>query len=130
MDETTNSYSIGIFGNQVAAATCPSYGATMLETLAQKITGEDELTLEFNNLLLPVSPDVFPLANPNVAEIYGVITLAAIIFVMNLQIKWMGKPINSGFYEAYITQGGYKSGYLLAKYAKAVVTNIMLCVVI
>lgn len=75
----------------------------MLETLAQKITGEDELTLEFNNLLLPVSADIFPLANPNVAEIYGVTTLAAIIFVINAQVKWIGKPINSGFYDAYIT---------------------------
>ena len=34
MDEATNSYSIGIYGNQVAAASTTSFGATMLQTLA------------------------------------------------------------------------------------------------
>lgn len=30
MDTTTHSYSIGIYGNQLAAASCPTFGATML----------------------------------------------------------------------------------------------------
>ena len=33
-DTDKNSYSIGVYGNQVAAASCPTFGSTMLQTLA------------------------------------------------------------------------------------------------
>jgi len=41
MNERTNSYSIGVFGNQLGGASSPTFGATILETLAQKISGND-----------------------------------------------------------------------------------------
>ena len=43
MDEVNDKYSIGVYGNQAAAASCPSFGAAMLQTLAKKISGVDEL---------------------------------------------------------------------------------------
>jgi hypothetical protein len=49
MDELTNNYSIGVYGNQVAVASSPTFGATMLNTLARKITGNKELKIEFIN---------------------------------------------------------------------------------
>ena len=38
MDEDANDYSIAIYGRQYSAATAPTYGATMLQTVAQQIT--------------------------------------------------------------------------------------------
>lgn len=49
MDEDTNTYSIAVYGNQAAAAASPTFGATMLNALAQKITGEETLKIEFRN---------------------------------------------------------------------------------
>ena len=73
---------------------------------------------------------MFPQATPSIAEVYGVSFLAAIVYLMYLQAEWHGIPINSGFHTAYISKGGYKLGYLLSKYLKAVLTNLILCAVI
>ena len=42
-DNSTHTYKIGVYGNQVAAASNTCFGATMLETLAQKISGTPKL---------------------------------------------------------------------------------------
>ena len=34
MDEQNHDYSIGVYGNQIAAASTTSFGATMLQTIA------------------------------------------------------------------------------------------------
>ena len=34
MDEQNHAYSIGVYGNQIAAASTTSFGATMLQTIA------------------------------------------------------------------------------------------------
>ena len=48
MDETSNNYSIAVYGRQSAPGAIPTYGATMLETLARKITNKD-IEISFNN---------------------------------------------------------------------------------
>ena len=60
MDEVNDKYSIGVYGNQAAAASCPSFGAAMLQTLAKKISGVDELQLDIRNHSLKVSKPLFP----------------------------------------------------------------------
>ena len=82
MDEENNKYSIGVYGNQVAAASCPSFGATMLQTLARKITDESELSIEFNNKPLPTNPGLFPNTRPGVAEVFGVSVFTITVLLM------------------------------------------------
>jgi len=130
MDEATNTYSIGVFGNQVAAASTPTFGATMLNTLAQKITGESTLKIEFRNNQLPINNAMYPTSHPPIAEVFGVSVLAATIYLMSLQAKWHGKPVNSGFYEAFLLKGGYPRGYLCSKYLKAVCSNLAMVAVL
>ena len=130
LDESTNTYSIGVYGNQVAAASCPTFGATMLQTLAQKISGKSELKIEFNNKLLPVNNALFPMAEPLVAEVYGVSTIAAVTFVVAIQVALHGKPINSGFYDAFKAMGGTKTSYQFTKYLMMILLNFLMCCVI
>ena len=73
---------------------------------------------------------MFPSSKPEIAEVFGVSIVAAIVWLMDLQIKWHGKPINSGFYEAYLLKGGYPRAYLCSKYLKAVVSNFVLVLVL
>ena len=73
---------------------------------------------------------MFPSSKPEIAEVFGVSIVAAIVWLMDLQIKWHGKPINSGFYEAYLLKGGYPRAYLCSKYLKAVVSNFFLVLVL
>ena len=80
--------------------------------------------------MLPINHKVFPIATPSIAEVYGTSALAATLYIMYLQISWFTAPIYSGFHDAYISKGGYKVGYQLAKYTKAVLTNALLCCVI
>ena len=80
--------------------------------------------------MLPINHKVFPIANPSIAEVYGASALAASLYIMYLQITWHTAPIYSGFHDAYISKGGFKIGYQLVKYAKAVLTNMILCSVI
>lgn len=56
----------------------------MLQTLAKQITEDDEITIEFNNKQLPINHMLFPEATPSIAEVYGVSTLAAIVYIMYL----------------------------------------------
>ena len=80
--------------------------------------------------MLPINDVLLPQAIPKVAEAYGVTTLATCIIIMMKQIEWHGKPINSGFHHAYLVKGGTKTGYLVAKYLKMVLSNLVLLIVL
>ena len=121
MDMSKNSYYIAIFGDQIAAASTCTFGSTMLQNLAQKISGVPELKLDFRNDLLPINNGLLPQSKPKIAEAYGVTVLTVCIFLITLQIQWHGKPIYSGFQHAYIVKGGSKTGYMCAKYLKMVI---------
>ena len=82
MEESTHKYSIGVYGNQVAAASTTSFGATMLQTLAQKISGQPKLQLEIRNYMLPINHALMPEANSNVAEAFAVTMLAASVYLL------------------------------------------------
>jgi len=58
--------------------------------------------------------------------VFGASVVVTIVWLMDLQIKWHGKPINSGFYEAYLLKGGYPRAYLCSKYLKAVCSNFVM----
>ena len=53
---------------------------------------------------------------------------------MVTQARWHGEPISSGFYDAFLAQGGHRSSYFLSKYLKSVLVNIImisiLCILI
>jgi hypothetical protein len=67
---------------------------------------------------------------PTVAEVFAVSISAATVYLMSLQIKWHGKPINSGFYEAYLLKGGFPRAYIWSKYLKAVCSNLVMIAVL
>lgn len=60
IDKSANSYKVGVYGNQVAAASSPNFGATMLQAIAQDVTGVPELKLELRNNLLPINHKLLP----------------------------------------------------------------------
>ena len=80
--------------------------------------------------MLPINNDLFPSEKPIVAEIFAVSVSAATIYLMTLQSKWHGKPVNSGFYEAYLLKGGFPRAYLCSKYLKAVCSNLVMILVL
>ena len=125
MNERTNSYSIGVFGNQLGGASSPTFGATILETLAQKILGNDQIKLSFVNNMLPAQDYFIPSLKPVVVEIFGASILAATVVVMIFQITIFGKPIDSGFYSSFVASGGDKRSYVCSKYLKSVLVNFI-----
>ena len=102
----------------------------MLETLAQKISGVPKLSLEIRNNLLPINHFLMPMWSPGIAEVYGVTILAAIGYLVLKQAEWHGRPIHSGFHSAYLAKGGFKTSYLLTKYLKLVLADVILMTVI
>ena len=58
IDTEQNYYAVGVFGNQIAAASCPAFGAVMLQALAQEVTENSEIKIEFKNKLLPANKGV------------------------------------------------------------------------
>ena len=80
--------------------------------------------------MLPINHALMPQASPTVAEAFGVTTLAACIYLMVKQIEWHGKPIQSGFHHAFLAKGGTKTGYLLSKYLKLVLSDAILVAVL
>lgn len=125
-DYLTNTYSIGIYGGQFAAASSPTYGATMLSTLARQITGENKLKISLQNKLLPINNALFPPYKPAIAEVFSVSILTATMYLVLKQVEWHGKPVNSGFYETFLVQGGSQSGYMISKYLKMVLSNLFM----
>ena len=102
----------------------------MLQTVAQKITGEEELVINFNNKQLPINHAYYPLSHPSVAEVYGVAVLAAVFVGIRELNTWHGKPINSGFHDAFLAKGGYKMTYAFTKYLKGVLANAMIVAIV
>ena len=82
MNESNNSYYIAIYGDASAAASSPTFGATMIQSLAQKISGVPELKLEFHNHLLPVNNGLLSQSKPNIAQAYGIMTLTVCIILI------------------------------------------------
>ena len=76
--------------------------------------------------MLPINHVLFPNSKPTVSEVYGVAILASLVYILQVQAEWHGKPISSGFYDAFILKGGYMTSYNLSKYLKMVITNIEL----
>ena len=70
------------------------------------------------------------MTKPQVAEVYGVSILTAVAYVIIQLNRWHGKPINSGFHDAFIAKSGYKVGYLLSKYLKGVLAHTVVIVVV
>lgn len=82
VDKTKQTYNIAIYGNQVAAASSPNFGASMLQTIAQEVSGVPELQLELRNHMLPINNRLLPMYKPAVAEIFAVTACAAVIYLM------------------------------------------------
>lgn len=95
-----------------------------------RASGVEELSIVFRNNILPISHPFYPLTKPQVAEVYGVSVLTAVAYVIIQLNKWHGKPINSGFHDAFIAKGGYKFGYLLSKYLKGVLAHTVVIAVV
>ena len=76
--------------------------------------------------MLPINHALMPQVKPNVAEAFGVTILLASIYLIKVQLKWHGKPIQSGFLHAFLAKGGTKMGYYLEKYLKLVISNAVL----
>jgi hypothetical protein len=81
------------------------------------------------NNQLPINRPLFPNFFPGIAEIFSISLLAATYYLMDLQVEWHGKPVNSRFYETFLVKGGYPSGYLCSKYLKLVLSNMILIAV-
>lgn len=126
VDRSAQSYSIAVYGNQVAAASSPNFGATMLQTIAQDVSGVADLKLELRNNLLPINNRLLPTNKPATVELFAVSACAAVIYLMYKQADWHGRPISSGFHNAYVIKAGSKSGYLCSKYVKLIVSNLIL----
>lgn len=124
-DSNANSYSIGIYGNQLAAASCPTFGATMLKTLAQDVTGDRTLDLQFHNKLLAENNALVAYNKLGVAETYGVSILAVATVLAMFQVRSFGEPIHKGFYSSFIASGGSRLAYVASKYSKAVFLNFI-----
>ena len=56
--------------------------------------------------MLPINADLMPFKYPAIAEAFGVTTLAASIVLIVYQMKWHGKPIQTGFFHAFLVKGG------------------------
>ena len=102
----------------------------MLQNLAQRVTGENELKLEFRNNLLASNNRLLPGHKPMIAEVYGTSILAAMFVLAVFQIRIFGGPISSGFYWAFLASGGHKVSYVLAKYAKSVLMNFIMILIL
>ena len=88
------------------------------------------MQINFQNHLLPSKANLFPLAKPTVAEVFGVSCLIGVLFVTGKQAIWHGKPIESGFYVAFTTKGGYRGSYICSKYLRAVLSNFIVVTVL
>jgi len=98
--------------------------------LAQEVTGKPELKIEFKNKLLAHNNRLLPTYKPMIAEVYGTSILAASLVVVIFQVRIFGKPINNGFYSAFIASGGHIFSYFASKYAKAVLVNFIMAAIL
>ena len=98
----------------------------MLQTLAQEVTGNHEVKIEFHNKQLASNKVLVAANKPGISETYGASILAAILIVQLFQLRIFGKPISSGFFASYIASGGRKSTYFLSKYTKAVLVGTVM----
>ena len=108
IDTVNNYYAVGVYGNQVAAASGPVFGATMLETLTQQVAGKPNLSIAFNNKMLPSNNPQIPMWKPAIAEGFGLSLLTATVIVMTFQVKDFGEPVNKGFLTAFMVSGGHR----------------------
>ena len=81
LDEEANQYSIAIYSRQYSAASSPVYGATMLQTLASKITNQN-INIDFRSRPLPKNNPSFPSVRTSVAEIFSISLLTASTLLM------------------------------------------------
>ena len=102
----------------------------MLQSLAQRVSGESELKLEFRNNLLASNTRLLPGHKPMIAEVYGTSILAAMFVLSVFEIRLFGGPISSGFYWAFLASGGHKISYVVAKYAKSVLMNFIMVTIL
>jgi hypothetical protein len=67
-----------------------------------------------------------PQYKPIIAEVYGTSILAATLVTIIFHVRIFGKPINTGFYSAFLASGGHRFSYIFSKYLKAVCANLIM----
>lgn len=72
---------------------------------------------------------LFAQAAKGAAEVFALSLLGAITAMMMSQAYQHGRQIDTGFYQAYLMKGGFRSIYFMAFYLKFVLQNLLLLVI-
>ena len=115
-DNTTGVWniSVAVYANAASAAANPAFGNIMLNSIAQTITGTDELNIRFTNKPLKINKILLPGLNAGVATMIGIGILTFSSFVVVRMAENFAKPLSSQFYDVFLIRGGTSTMYVLS----------------